>query len=881
MNGMTDDLTLARELYALPGAVQAARLDALGAQDAERAGRVRALLAQMGHATAYDAVAAAQQNVDLPQQRGGDPRFIGPYKVIARIGEGGMGAVYLAEQTAPTRRVAIKVMRADWQSPEAHARFDREADVLARLEHPNIAGLYASGVAELGGMHTPYLAMEYVEGIPLSEYVRGHALAPRAIIALLVVIADAVQHAHLRGVVHRDLKPGNILVDAQGRPHILDFGIAHLTEGDGAPVHHLTRTGQMIGTVQYMSPEQFIGDPRLIDGRTDVYALGVIAFELLTGELPHRLADSSLLDAARIVTRQVARTMSSVRRELRGDLELIVAKALAQDLSQRYPSAADFAADLRRFEGHEPILARAPSWSYRAQRYARRHWLPLSAGALVLLSLSGGLIASWRSALRESQARALAEQRADEALAVSQFLSRMLNAAKPDEAQGKEVSVRAVIDKAVADESLRPDNPVVRAKVDQLLGSLLIELGDPQAALPLLDAATTRLAQTPGEAPRELLTAQSERAIALGLLGRSAESLRDARSVYEQAQRLQPADPELVEDAAYSLSLALYNEDDLVAAEQVIIQSERPIASDAGSEAARQIDLRNTLGRIYNASGRHAQALAVRKDIMDWYLRVHGPRNMKTLSVQSNYAVSLSQMDRNAEAVELLRRTLPIRLELLGAEHVDFGVHEVNLATSLRLLERHAEALPLFEDGYRIFRAKLGADSPRTLLADGYVGDALTHTDAVDAGLRRMAAVLAAYQRIDQGNSRWAVMARNDYAAALVRAGRLDTAAKEYALIDQDRARYADNRSMQAELDYARGLYFLARTDAAQAQPLLQSALANQSPPAGRGAVATRIAAQLMRAERALGRDDRADQLARDYGLSAEGAAGTHAPGRR
>lgn len=860
---MSDDLSLARELFALPAASRSQRLAELAAGDGDQADRVRSLLQQLSNATAMELGTPAED-----ARSSGDPQRIGQYKVIARIGEGGMGAVYLAEQSAPSRRVAIKVMRADWQSPEAHARFDREADILARLEHPNIASLFEAGVAELGGMRTPYLALEYVQGVPLGDYVAAHGRTPRLILPLLITIAETVQYAHLRGVVHRDLKPGNILVDDDGRPHILDFGIAHLSEVDGAAAH-LTRTGQMIGTVQYMSPEQFIGDPRRIDGRTDVYALGVIAFELLTGELPHRLNERSLLDAARIVTRQVAPTISSLRRELRGDLELIVAKALAQDLSQRYASAGDFAADLRRYERHEPILARAPSLSYRARRYARRHWLPLTAGALVLLSLTAGLVSSWRAAAREAQARALAERRADEAQAVTDFLSRMLDAAKPDEAKGTEVSVRAVIDKAVADENLRPVNPVVRAKVDQLLGSLLIELGDPQAALPLLDAATTQLQPMADSLPRELLHAKAERAIALGLLGRDQDALKDAQEVFERAQQLQPPDPELIDDAAYSLSLAHYNGGDLKTAEDVIRRAMRPVGADAGIEAAKQIDLRNTLGRIYNASGRHQEALAVRKDIMDWYLRVHGPVYMRTLSVQSNYAVSLSQLDRDAEAVELLQRTLPTRLQLLGPDHVEFGVHEVNLATSLRLLGRYAEALPLFVDGARIFREKLGAEHLRTLLADGYVADMRTRTGDETGGLELFTKVLGAYQRIEQGSSRWALFARNDYAQALVRAGQLDRAGLEYARIDQDRGQFADNPGLQAELDYTRGLYHLARKDAATAQGLLRSALQHFGAGGSRGPVATRIADALYAAESALGNDDAARTLATDYGLPA------------
>lgn len=868
MSASNDDLRLARELHALERPSQIRQLESLRGEDPDRADRICALLAELGADTAMNAAAPEAESADA--EDGTDPERIGPFRILARIGEGGMGAVYLAEQSSPARRVAIKIMRADWQSPEAHARFDREADVLARLEHPNIARIFESGVAERSGRLTPYLAMEYVEGLPLSVYASRHQLEARALVPLLATVADAVQHAHLRGVVHRDLKPGNILVDAQGRPHILDFGIAHLTETDGMPAHHLTQTGQMIGTVQYMSPEQFLGDPRRIDGRTDVYALGVIAFELLTGEFPHRLKDASLLDAARIVTRQSPRTMSSLKRELRGDLELIVAKALAQDVSQRYASAADFAADLRRFERHQPVQARAPSWAYRAQRFARRHWLPLGAAALVLLSLAAGLVASMQAATREAQARSLAERRADEAQAVTAFLEQMLDAASPDQAQGQELTVRAVVDKAVSDDSLRPENPSVRAKVDRLLGSLLIKLGDPQGALTLLDAAT-EAQEKAADDPVELLHARSERAIALGLLGRADESAHEARLVFEQARAMQPPDPVLLDDAAYSLSLALYNQNQLEPAEAVIQAAWRPIAADAGEEAQSQIDLRNTLGRIYNAAGRFEESLVLRREIMDWFLRVHGPRTTQSVSVQSNYAIALSQLDRDPEAVELLQRTLPVRRELLGPDHVDVGVHEVNLATSLRLLDRFDEARPYFEHGYQVFRDTFGPEHPRTLLTEGYVADIMTRTGQVEAGLARFAQVLGRYEAAKLGHTRWALLARTDYALDLLRADQLDAAAAEFAKISAGRAAFAENRSVQTEIDHALGQYWLRLGDAAQAMPLLESALAGFDATSAPGPIARRRAADLWQAATALGQSQRAAELASRYELDERG----------
>lgn len=858
-----DDLQRARELLALDANSRNERLAQWRACDPGSAERAVALLGQLASETCFD----ADSNTDgFACHDDSVPERIGAYRVLRRIGEGGMGAVFLAEQSSPQRRVAIKIMRSDWHGRESSARFEREAEVLARLEHPHIARIYEAGVDHQGGRSTPYLAMEYVEGLALNEYVHGHSLAPRAIIELLMAIAEAIQHAHLRGVVHRDLKPGNILVDGSGQAHILDFGIAHLTDGPSTTTPNLTQTGQMIGTVQYMSPEQFIGDPRRIDGRSDIYALGVISFELLTGELPHRLHGSSLLDAARIVTAEQPRTLSSLRQELRGDLEWIIAKALEHDPDRRYASAADFAADLLRYVRHEPISARPPSRLYRAQRFARRHWLPLGAAMIVLLSLLGGVWVAWQAAQREGLARALAEQRADEAQAVTDFLRQMLNAAAPDQAQGKELSVRAVIDRAVADESLRPANPAARARVDQLLGSLLIELGDPAAALPLLDSAT-KLALPGVDQTENALRARAERAIALGLLGRRDEALADAEVVYQRTRELADVDPVLRESADYGYSLALYNLGRLEEAETAIRAGLQDLPATAGREMEGQIDLRNTLGRLLHASARYQEALEVRREVMDWYLRVYGPRTMRSISVQSNYAVTLSQLDRDTEAIALLQESLPLRLELLGPDHMEVAVHRINLGTSLRVPGRHAEALAEFQEGHRIFLSKLGSEHVRTLLAAGYVADAESHLGLADASVARFAQVLEGYGRIGEGESRWAVLARNDYALALLRLGRMDAARIEFERLDALAERHAGHRGAQAELTQARGIWHLLQQQPEAALEPLRTGMAIYRNDGKNGHGMRRLAGHLALAELGVGNVAAAEALRREFGL--------------
>ncbi len=279
------------------------------------------------------------------------------YRVMRVLGEGGMGTVYEAEQDNPRRAVALKVIRAGLASDLLLKRFAREAEILGRLHHPGLAQVYDAGIAENG---QPYFAMELIAGAPLDQYARDRALDVPGRLVLVARVCDAVQHAHDGGVVHRDLKPGNILVEPSGQPKVLDFGVARavdagLTTGGGSH----TDAGQLIGTLRYMSPEQASGDPSAIDQRCDVYALGVILYELLADRLPYRLDGLPLPEAVRVIREQDPSRLGAFDGRLRGDVETIVAKALEKDRTRRYASAGDLAADIRRHLNNEPSLARA------------------------------------------------------------------------------------------------------------------------------------------------------------------------------------------------------------------------------------------------------------------------------------------------------------------------------------------------------------------------------------------------------------------------------------------------------------------------------------------------------------------------------------------
>ncbi|MEW6742458.1 MAG: bifunctional serine/threonine-protein kinase/formylglycine-generating enzyme family protein [Planctomycetota bacterium] len=340
------------------------------------------------------------------------PERVGPYHVLEILGQGAMGVVYKAEQENPRRTVALKVIQPGIASAAALKRFEHEVEVLGRLHYPGIGQIYDAGTFDTGLGPQPYFVMELIQGGSLLDYAIARELTIPERLELFAKVCDAVHYAHQKGVIHRDLKPGNILVDDTGQPKVLDFGIARATDSDIQTTTGRTSFGQLMGTIPYMSPEQAAGDSAELDTRSDVYSLGVILYELLAECLPYPIRDKLVHEALRVIREDEPTPLRSVQRLLGADLETIVAKALAKEKERRYQSSSELAADIRRYLDSEPILARPPATLYQIRKFARRHRAVVVGAGMVFAALLLGFAASTWLYLESRTARALAEENA-------------------------------------------------------------------------------------------------------------------------------------------------------------------------------------------------------------------------------------------------------------------------------------------------------------------------------------------------------------------------------------------------------------------------------------------------------------------------------------
>ena len=647
-------------------------------------------------------------------------RRIGRYRVLRLLGAGGMGAVYEAEQDEPRRTVALKTARFGLTSETALQRFRFEAEVLGRLQHPGIARVYEAGTYEEGAgaaaRSVPWYAMEYVEDArTVQAFADEERLDTAARLELFVQVCDAVHAGRLKGVVHRDLKPGNILVDREGRPRIIDFGVARVLDAGEGDRH--TRTGDVVGTLGAMSPEQVSGDPDAVDARTDVYALGVVLFELLTGSPPLDLDGKGLTEVARLIATHPPRRVSSVSPGLPRELDWILERALAKDKTDRYASVDALAGDLRRLLAHEPVSAGPPSAAYRLRVFVRRHRFGVAVTAAFFVMAVVGVSTIWQSleqerlTSRELEASLLEEQRlsgllqeslatTEESLAservqrersdaISHFFEDMYTYVSPARG-GREVRVVELLDASAPRLATDfADQPLVRADLEYAVGQAYRFLGRFVEAEPhLRQALELRQAHLP-ETHRDRLQVEGVLGDYLCMNGQLEEGealLRHVHAVREAA--LGPGHGETLWTAA----------------------------SLVKSMAGR--------GAFQEAEALVTAAWETRKDAQDL-----GEVDILLLDV---YVVLLLRSDRYEEALDVLDRVEGARLELIGPDDPDLvGVH-MNRAVCLMQLRRYEDAAPVArlaaEGTTRVF----GPDHPHTLGALHNLGAILTFTgDAV------------------------------------------------------------------------------------------------------------------------------------------------------
>jgi tetratricopeptide (TPR) repeat protein/predicted Ser/Thr protein kinase len=674
------------------------------------------------------------------------PDRVGRFAVKRLLGAGGMGVVYLAQQDNPKRDVAVKVVRSGVMSRELRRRFDLEAAVLARLQHPGIAQIIEAGMHDDGAGGRPYFAMEYIDGVPLNDFARDLVLPER--LRLFVRVCDAVQHAHQRGVVHRDLKPGNILVTEAGDPKVLDFGVARATDSDLQASTLRTDAGQLIGTLAYMSPEQVAGRGNDVDTRSDVYSLGVILYELLAGRPPHDLADTTIAAAARIITEDDPPPPSQSNRSCRGDLDTIVMKALEKEPERRYQSASDLGADVTRFLHDEPIIARPATTMYQLRKFARRNRGMVWGASAALLVLVAGAIVSTVLAVGQTAALRESERQRAIADAANQFLTAdLIEQVDPEQEADREITLATALDRAAARiEGRFREAPLVEANLRRVIGSAYSNLHRLADADLHLKRALDLYTAEEGRESQNTLLCRMELASVLNRRGEFAAAEPEIRELLRLQRNVLGEEHEHTIASVSMLGANLLQQSKFAEAEPVLHDALNRRIRRAGERDGAVATTLNNLATLYVYTSRPEQAVEMFTRALAVLRAVQGDRHPQTLQTLTNLGGTYNSLRRIDEAIATLEEAHRLHHDVLGAEHRSTLLVAGNLAAVYGQKGLHEKRESLLVETLSLQEHALGATHLDTLVTRMNLAKAAYDRRDFSAAERAYAAVVEQFE---------------------------------------------------------------------------------------------------------------------------------------
>jgi serine/threonine protein kinase len=662
---------------------------------------------------------------------------IGPYRLMKKLGEGGMGQVWLAEQTAPLRRqVALKLIKVGMYDDLVLQRFQSERQSLAIMEHPWIAKVFDAGATSDG---QPYFVMEYVPGVPITDYCDRKQMRIRERLELFIKVCEGVQHAHQKAIMHRDLKPANILVvEMEGKPvpRIIDFGLAKATTPQWDGQTAFTQVGGWVGTPGYMSPEQ--ADPTLSDAdtRTDVYSLGALLYVLLTGFLPLERKDwrkepfheflrrlreedpprpSTKAATATQDSRSVAEVRGTEPKQLvsllHGDLDGITMKALERDRARRYGTPSELAADVSRYLNHEPVVARPTSTGYRLRKYVRRHRFGVAVATGLVLVLVAFAVT------QALQLRRISRER-DRANRITEFMTGMFKVSDPSEARGNTITAREILDKASKDidTGLRRD-PELQAQMMSVMGKVYLSLGLYLDAQPLLGRSLEIRRRVLGAKHPETLTSMEDVATLSFEEGLYAEAEKSDREVLELRRQILGARHPDTLSSMSGLASSLSRQGEYSEAEKLDRETLDVRRQVLGTEHADTVDsMLNLAGDLFDEH-RYSEAEKLDREALEIDRHALGADHPRTLALMDDLALVLDAEAQYSEAERLLRDALETGRRVLGPDHPGNTHSMVDLASILAHEHRYGEAENLLRETREIQRRVLGPDHPVTAIS--------------------------------------------------------------------------------------------------------------------------------------------------------------------